>query len=200
MTHKISAASRHALAAVGATVLLAAAPATARAQGEMAPMSHPHAAPFTVGGTDDWTLGVPHVDVNGGLYSVAAKDNMAKVQEGFVSARLQTGLGTEHVQLSVNALFVPKLGGSPELSTVVQYVPTSNEGRGFFSVGAGAISGRWGSDNRVEPWVQATAAFRTPIHEITPFVQVGAPLVSGGRTELLIGIAHPLAPYRFHLP
>jgi hypothetical protein len=44
------------------------------------------------------------------------------------------------------------------------------------------------------------AAFRTPVHELTPFVQIGKALVDGAKAELLIGIAHPLAPYLLHLP
>lgn len=163
-------------------------------------MDHPKQGAFRVGPTEHWDLGVPNLDINGGLYSVSRKDALPKMQEGFVSARIQTGLGTEHFQLAAHVLFVPKAGGSPQFTTVLQVVPTDNDGWLHFAAGAGIVSGRVGSGNRVEPWAQATLGVRTPIHDLAPFVQYGAPLVDGGRPELLIGVSHPLAPYKFHLP
>jgi hypothetical protein len=190
----------HRAARIVATIIAAAVPTAAHAQGGTAGKEHAHQAAFTVGGTGNWTLGYPNIDLHGGLYSVASKGARPSVSEGFVGARFQTGLGTSHVQLAASATFVPKLGGSPEFTTVIQVVPTGNQSRLHVAGGAGIISGRWGSGNRVEPWAQATVAVRTPIHDIAPFVQIGAPLVTGGRAELLLGVSHPLAPYKFHLP
>jgi hypothetical protein len=182
------------------TLLLAALPMAAVAQGGMPDMGRSEQGAFTVGSTAHWTLGLPRIDISGGLYSVMKKGAMPKVNEGFVSFRFQTGLGTEHVQLSGTALFVPKLGGSAQATTIIQVVPTANDARGYASIGAGAISGRWGSRNRVEPWAQAVIGWRTPIHDLAPFVQFGMPLRDGARAEWYLGASHPLAPYRFHLP
>jgi hypothetical protein len=155
---------------------------------------------FKVGATDGWTLGAPHLDLNGGLFYAAEKDGMKKVQEGFVSVRYQIGLGTQHVQLAGNALFVPKLGGSSNsFTTLLQLVPTDQDDPIHFSIGAGMVAGRFGGDRRVDPWAEAVLALRTPIHVIAPFVQIGQGLRSGSRTEILIGASHPLAPYKFHL-
>jgi hypothetical protein len=194
---------RFVLRVVRAAAVIAAAvasPVTSGAQGGMGAMAHPNEGAFTVGGTDGWTIGVPHLDISGGLYSVMAKGSLPKVNEGFVSFRYQTGLGTEHFQLSGTALFVPKLGGSPQATTLFQFVPTKNDSKAYASLGAGVISGRWGSGNRVEPWAQAVIGWKTVIHDLAPFVQVGMPLVEGSRAEWYFGASHPLAPYRFHLP
>lgn len=194
MHHRFVLRVVHAAAFAAAAVV---APAASQAQGAMAPLNQ---GAFTVGGTGGWTLGVPHLDISGGLYSVMKKGTMPKVNEGFVSFRYQTGLGTEHVQLSGTALFVPKLGGSPQATTIFQFVPTKNDSKAYASVGAGVISGRWGSGDRVEPWAQAVIGWKTVIHDLSPFVQVGMPLVEGSRAEWYFGASHPLAPYKFHLP
>jgi hypothetical protein len=186
-----------------AAALVAAAvvaPPASLAQGAMGGMGHTNQGAFTVGAADGWTLGVPHLDISGGLYSVMKKGTMPKVNEGFVSFRYQTALGTEHFQLSGTALFVPKLGGSPQATTLFQFVPTKNDSKAYASIGAGVVSGRWGSGDRVEPWAQAVIGWKTVIHDLSPFVQVGMPLVEGSRAEWYFGASHPLAPYKFHLP
>ncbi|HKV71633.1 MAG TPA: hypothetical protein VJN62_10315, partial [Gemmatimonadales bacterium] len=69
----------------------------------------------------------------------------------------------------------------------------------YVSVGAGLITGHVG--DRFAGWAQAVVAYRTPIHELTPFIQAGRALTSQvQRSEFLFGIAHPLAPYRLHFP
>jgi hypothetical protein len=183
----------------GAALLLAL-PVALGAQGGMDGMSHPARKSFDVGGTTDWTLGVPHIDLNGGLLSIAKKGTMAEVSEAFVSLRWQTGLGTDKVQLAGNVLFVPEWGTASQSSVLLQWVPTRNDSRFYFSAGAGAVVGRMDGGTRGEPWAQGVLGVRTPIHDLAPFIQVGMPLVDGGRTELLFGVSHPLAPYRFHLP
>jgi hypothetical protein len=46
----------------------------------------------------------------------------------------------------------------------------------------------------------AQMAFRTPIHELSPFISVGRALVDDAVVELQFGVAHPLAPYLLHFP
>jgi hypothetical protein len=70
----------------------------------------------------------------------------------------------------------------------------------YVAAGIGLITGHDFGVDKLVGWAQGTMAARTPIHELTPFVQVGRALVSGNRTEFLIGIAHPLAPYKLHFP
>ena len=54
------------------------------------------------------------------------------------------------------------------------------------------------SGDRLNGWLEATAAWRSPLHDITPFVQIGHATGSGHEFELLIALAHPLSPY--HVP
>lgn len=185
-----------------AAIAVVVAAGTARAQGAMegmTGMAHPHTRPFTVGGTDDWTLGVPHVDLNGGVLTAPAKDALVKISEGYVSARLQMGLGSPNLQFAATTLFLPRVGTAAEFTGVIQFVPTDNDGPIFAAVGAGVMTGRSGGGTRAEPIGQATLGWRTPVHEITPFVQMNAPLSSGARVELQFGVSHPLAPWTFHI-
>ena len=143
-------------------------------------------------------LCAPAVDINGGLYyTKASPDNISK---GFVRVHTQWGLGVRHVALSADMLFVPRLTQStPAVSFVAQYEPVSQISRFYASVGAGMISGRDQGGNGFSPWAQAVVAYRSPIHDVAPFVQVGRVLNGTDREfEFLFGVAHPIAPYRMH--
>lgn len=186
---------------IALAILAMPAPGAAQATGSMSMPYDAHAsqAAFRVGDTRGWTIGAPHIDLNGGYFLLPEKDGTPKLQTGFVNVRAQAGLGTQHVQLAANAIFVPRIGGSPQFTTVLQIVPTRQEQLVHFSVGAGMVSGAFGSSDRANAWVESVLALRLPVHGIAPFVQVGVPLYDDARAQIMIGAAHPLMPYRFKL-
>ncbi|MGH7594227.1 MAG: hypothetical protein ACRELE_10315, partial [Gemmatimonadales bacterium] len=67
----------------------------------------------------------------------------------------------------------------------------------YLSGGIGLITNHTPS-GAAAGWVQGQLAYRTPIHVVTLFAQLGTSLNSGSHTELLIGVQHPLAPYKLH--
>lgn len=143
-------------------------------------------------------LCAPAVDFNAGLYKV--KNTPSDISDAFLRVHTQWGLGIRHVAMSIDALWIPKLTQStPSISFVAQYEPISQAKRLYASVGAGMISGRDQTGNGFSPWAQAVVAYRSPIHDLAPFIQAGRVLNGTDReTEFLFGIAHPIAPYRMH--
>lgn len=95
-------------------------------------------------------------------------------------------------------LFLPARGATPFVSAIVQLSPLPEHSRFYMNVGGGLITGHNPNGDRLNGWLEATAAWRSPLHDITPFVQVGHATGSGHDFELLIALAHPLSPY--HMP
>lgn len=159
----------------------------------------PHGTTFSQGPRDNWTFAAPHLDIDGGVHRVSR--TTGDVSEGFFRVHVQTAPGIPLLEISCDLLWLPKVGATPTWSAVLQVAPISEASRLYLSAGIGGISGRdaRGRD-RLSGWVQAVVAVRTPIHELTPFVQVGQPMFASAKPEFLIGIAHPLAPYLLHLP
>ena len=140
----------------------------------------------------------PHLDINGGVYSVDT--GTTHLTRAFFRLHLQTALGIHLVQVSSDLLWIPALGATPVWSGTLELAPIHQESPFYAAGGIGLVTGHDLGADRLVGWVQGTVAARTPIHELTPFVHVGKALVSGNRTEFLIGIAHPLAPYKLHFP
>jgi len=183
------------------SALLAFALSTpAQAQHDVDPDSapRPHGTTFSQGPRDNWTFAPPHLDIDGGVYLVSRQPS--DVREAFFRVHFQTAPGIKYLEISSDLLWIPNAGATPIWSAVLQVAPLSETSRLYVSAGIGGISGRDPAGDRLSGWVQAVAAVRTPIHELTPFVQVGKPLLGDAKAELLIGIAHPLAPYLLHLP
>jgi hypothetical protein len=143
-------------------------------------------------------LCAPAVDFNAGLYQVKATPS--DISETFLRVHTQWGLGIRHLAMSVDALWIPKLTQStPSIAFVAQYEPIGQQKRLYASAGVGMISGRDQTGNGFSPWAQAVVAYRSPIHDLAPFIQAGRVLNGTDReTEFLFGIAHPIAPYRMH--
>lgn len=143
-------------------------------------------------------LCAPAVDFNVGRF--VEKASPSNLSETFLRVHTQWGLGFRHLAMSADALWIPHLTQStPTISFVAQYEPISQAKRLYASVGAGMISGRDQTGNGFSPWAQAVVAYRSPIHDLAPFVQAGRVLNGTNReTEFLLGIAHPIAPYRMH--
>lgn len=186
------------LAAVLASVLSV----TAVAQ-DTTGMDHDH--PWWGHGVTFWSQAAPEgcwlcspsLDINGGLF--ASKDaSNSSTNYAFVRLHTQIGLGISYVSLAGDVNFIPTLGATPTFSMLAQFEPLRTLSRVYTSAGIGLITRHDPSADRMEPWAQATLAYRSMIHDITPFVQVGSALNSGQKVELLVGVAHPLAPYKMH--
>lgn len=161
-------------------------------------MDHPHQVAFGEGPRTGWTIGAPHLDINGGLFFVDRDPESTK--EGFVRLHAQAALGIPALELASDLTFIPKFGATPTWSAVGQIAPLKASSILYLSGGAGVITGHSSEGDKLKGWFQAVLAIRTPIHEIAPFVQVGRATGSGQKAEFLFGVAHPLAPYRLHLP
>lgn len=174
----------------------------ARAQHSEDPDSGPksHGRTFSTGPRENWTISSPHLDIAGGVYQEPG--HTPKVSEGFFRLHAQAAAGPKLLELAVDLLWLPALGATPTFSAVLQLAPLSETSPFYLAAGGGLISGRaaTATTDRLSGWLQAELAVRTPIHELTPFLSVGRALVDGAELELQIGIAHPLAPYLFHLP
>lgn len=157
-----------------------------------------HGRAFSAGTREGWTFSTPHLDINGGLYDQSGGGTT--VSKAFFRLHLQTALGIHVVQVSGDLLWIPSLGATPVWTGTLELAPIHQESPFYVAGGIGLVTGHDFGADRLVGWAQGTVAARTPIHELTPFVQVGKALVSGNNTELLIGIAHPLAPYKLHFP
>jgi hypothetical protein len=140
-------------------------------------------------------LCAPAVDFNAGRWSM--KDATAST---FLRVHTQWGLGIRHLAMSADALWIPHLTHStPRISFVAQVEPISQAKRLYVSAGLGMVSNGSTSGQGFGGWAQGVVAFRSPIHDLAPFIQAGRILSGSNReTEFLFGIAHPIAPYRMH--
>lgn len=199
--------TRRTLFATLAALVLAALPGRLRAQDHaMAsdgastfPEEFPHGVTFwTRREPEGCWLCDPSIDINGGLFKMKASPD--DVSETFWRVHTQWGLGVRHLALSADILWVPELSqSSPTVSFVAQFEPISQRKRLYASVGVGMVTGHDQDGNGFTPWGQAQLAYRSPIHDIAPFVQIGRALNGDNReSEILIGLAHPIAPYRMH--
>jgi hypothetical protein len=180
------------------TILAATGRAIAAGQQpvDSVPGDHPHVYPFTNGSPDGWTFGPPHLDVAGGYYT-ASGDGAAN-HAAFFRAHAQLAFKSPYLQLSADIQFVPALTkANPSASLVLQIAPIAEHSDFYFSAGAGLITNHTTS-GAAAGWAQAQFAYRVPIHGFALFGQLGKAFNAGSATELLIGVQHPLAPYRAH--
>ena len=156
-----------------------------------------HRPTFSEGTARGWTFGPPHLDLNAGLL-LRDGGTGPGVHEGFVRFHVQFALGSNHLVSSSDLLFLPGVGATPTFSTALQVQPLRPDSWLFLAAGLGVTTGHGGSKDRLSGLVQGTAAVRLPLHEIGLFVHVSKALRNGQSGELLLGIAHPIAPYRHH--
>lgn len=156
-----------------------------------------HGKAFFPGSGAGWTVGYPSVDVNAG-YSSAVRNLFTPANHLFLRVHTSMNTGIPHLALSVDLNWLPQVSANPSVSFLGQVDPLSRESKFYLSGGGGLITAHNG--NKFAGWVQVVLAYRTHIHELAPFVQVGHALVTQQRVEFLLGVAHPLAPYLFHVP
>lgn len=152
-----------------------------------------HISTFTEGHHHGWLFASPHFDVNAGAWHTTGTTNAAP------RFHLQYAPGAiRAVEVAWDLLFLPARGATPVVSAIVQYSPLPEYGRVYGNVGAGGITGHSASGDRLNGWLEATLAYRSPFHDVTPFVQIGHATGAGNRFEFLFALAHPISPY--HVP
>jgi len=154
---------------------------------------------YTRRAPDGCTLCGASLDLNGGYYFIP-REGAINTREGFLRAHFQAGFPLPVLEVSGDLLWVPEAGATPTISFVMQAAPIPENIPVHLSLGVGGITGRDvpGRD-RLRGWAQAVLAYRSPFHEITPFVQIGRVLDDDRHFELLFGVAHPVFPWRAHL-
>ncbi|MEP6474326.1 MAG: hypothetical protein ABJC74_11420 [Gemmatimonadota bacterium] len=149
-----------------------------------------HISIFTEGHHGGWLFGAPHLDLNAGVYQTTGTTNAA------IRLHTQYAPGSMRViEIAADLLFIPARGATPTVSGIVQVSPLPEHLPVYVNVGAGLITGHNPSGDRANGWLEATAAWRTPLHDVGVFVQVGHATGSGHQFEFLFALAHPLAPY-----
>lgn len=160
----------------------------------------PHGRAFSPGNGAGWTFGYPTIDINAGLFDTEGASGGPGVHKFFLRVHGGMNTGIPHFALSLDANWLPSIGATPVVSFVGQIDPLDRESPFYVSVGAGLITGHVATGDKFAGWAQAVVAYRTHIHELAPFIQAGHALNSGQQFEFLFGVAHPLAPYLFHVP
>ncbi len=184
--------------AVASGLALAARPATAQ-------MHHDMAEPPR--GSCD--LCSPRVYLDGAaLFRASATLPSATADKTtpLVRARLEIGSFVPRVGLFSQMEFTPSDGPTPALQLGLE-VWALPSGRAFnASAGLGLSDYRQGIGEQtpgafvMRGWAQARVQYRSPVHELTLYAQSGVPFASGARARYQLGISHPLAPYKLHLP
>jgi len=183
-----------------ACATLAALPLTrARAQNDTGETQHVHGKAFFPGNGAGWTFGYPTLDVNAGLYSTKTPTD-SSYNKLFLRAHASMNTGIPHLAISADLTWIPAVGATPVVSFLGQVDPLNRESDLYLSLGAGLITSHVTGADKFAGWAQAVVAYRTHIHELAPFVQAGHALNPGHKFEFLFGVAHPLAPYLFHVP
>jgi hypothetical protein len=163
------------------------------AAGDVTGSAPGHISPFTEGHHGGWLFGAPHLDVNAGAWHTPGTTDAAfRLHTQYAPGNIRV------VEIAWDLLFVPERGATPFVSAIVQLSPLPEHAPFYVNVGAGLITGHNPNGDRLNGWLEATAAWRSPLHDITPFVQLGHATGSGHEFELLIALAHPLSPY--HVP
>lgn len=163
------------------------------AAGDVTGSAPGHIAPFTEGHHGGWLFGAPHLDVNAGAYHVTGTTDAAfRLHTQYAPGAIRV------VEIAWDLLFIPARGATPFVSAVAQLSPLPEHSPLYVNVGAGLITGHSAAGDRLNGWLETTLAWRSPLHDITPFVQIGHATGSGHRFEFLFALAHPLSPY--HVP
>ncbi|MGH7547994.1 MAG: hypothetical protein ACREMM_07460 [Gemmatimonadales bacterium] len=161
------------------------------------------------GSGDQCTFCAPWLFVDGAALWRADQTRPSVSSNGttpLVRARFEAGSFIPHVGIFSTMEIAPKDGPSPTITAgVLAWVlPRFHD----FNVtgGLGIIDTRQGVGEStpgayvVRAWGQLGAQYGTPLHELTVYVHAGVPFSSGGRVRYQLGISHPIAPYKLHIP
>ncbi len=184
--------------ACAAGLAVAAGPLTAQMHHEMA--GEPRG---------DCDLCTPRLYLDGAvLFRAPASLPTATADETtpLVRARLEVSSFVEHVALFSQMEFTPADGPTPTLQFGLEISALRLNSNFNLTVGLGVADYRQGQGEQspaafvVRGWSQVGARYHTPLHEVTVYGQAGVPFSSAGRPLYQLGVSHPLAPYKLHLP
>jgi len=123
-----------------------------------------------------------------------------------VRGRLEIGSFVPHVGLYAQVAFTPADGATPELELGLKAWALRQASAFNVAVGVGAVDYRQGIGETspgafvMRGWSQVTAQYRSPLHEVTLYAQAGVPWLQTARVRYQVGVSHPLAPYKLHIP
>ena len=188
------------LLAVGAGLMLATRTAAAQ--------MHQHEPPdYDKPGNCD--LCAPRLYFDGAALFRAAADlpNAASDKTTpLLRARLEVGTFVPHVGLFSQMEFTPSDGPSPTIQFGVRLWALARSSALNASLELGASDYRQGIGETspgafvMRGWSELTAQYRSPLHEVTLYAQAGVPWLQTARVRYQVGVSHPLAPYKLHIP
>ncbi len=123
-----------------------------------------------------------------------------------VRARLEVSSFVPHVGLFSQMEFTPADGPTPDLQFGLALWALEPYSAFNVSGGLGISDYRQGIGDPtpgafvMHGWGQVRAQYRSLVHELTVYAQAGVPFVTMARVSYQLGVSHPLAPYKLHLP
>ena len=184
--------------ALAAGLALATRPATAQMQHEMA--SPPQAS---------CDLCSPRLYVDAAaLFRAGAALPSAESDKTtpLVRGRLEVSSFLPHVGLFSHMEFTPADGPTPTLQFGLAAWALNAHSTVNVSGGLGVTDFRQGIAEQspgafvLRGWGHVAAQYRSPLHELTVYAQAGTAFAGGARPRYQLGVSHPLAPYKLHLP
>lgn len=188
------------LLAVAAGLMLATHPATAQ-------MHQHESADYDKPGSCD--LCAPRLYVDGAaLFRTAADLPSASSDKTtpLVRARLEVGTFVPHVGLFSQMEFTPSDGPSPTIQFGLRLWALAQSSALNAGLALGGTDYRQGIGETspgafvMRGWSELTVQYRSPLHEVTLYAQAGVPWLQTARVRYQVGVSHPLAPYKLHIP
>jgi len=157
----------------------------------------------------DCDLCAPRLYVDGAALFRSAADLPSATSDKttpLVRGRLEIGSFVPHVGLYSQLAFTPADGSTPELELGLKVWVLRQASAFNVAVGVGAMDYRQGIGETspgafvMRGWSQVSAQYRSPLHEVTLYAQAGVPWLTTARVRYQVGVSHPLAPYKLHIP
>lgn len=154
-------------------------------------------------------LCAPRVYLDGAALFRAAADLPSATSDKttpLVRARLEVGSFVPHVGLFSQMEFTPSDGPTPTIQFGLKLWAFARASALNASLELGGTDYRQGIGETspgafvFRGWSQLGAQYRTPLHEVTLYAQAGAPWLTTARVRYQVGVSHPLAPYKLHIP
>jgi hypothetical protein len=189
------------------TLLAVAAGLTLAANDAPAQMHQHDSGDYDKPGTCD--LCTPRAYVDGAALFRSTADLPSAASDKttpLVRARLEIASFLPHVGLYSQMTFTPADGTTPEIELGLKVWALRRASAFNVAVGLGAIDYREGIGERspgafvMRGWSELSAQYRSPLHEITLYAQAGIPWLRTARGRYQVGLSHPLAPYKLHIP
>jgi hypothetical protein len=123
-----------------------------------------------------------------------------------VRGRLEVSSFVPHVGLFSQMEFTPADGPTPDLQFGLALWALQPHSAFNVSGGLGLTDYRQGIGEEtpgafvLRGWGQVRGQYRSPLHELTLYAQGGVPFAGAARVRYQVGVSHPLAPYKLHVP